>query len=398
MLLVNSRLFLSGLLVACFYGTASAETKLDYSQGPVLNSNRIIGMSGAFVSIAEGADAHLINPASFAMRAPHSRNDFFDWDWSLYYLSDAVSRDGSTPEAGAPAGFVDSTDFFGLGIDARFGIVGFGLHAYSKTYDVSLPTYSAEGRLLESNYRLNQTIFALGVGMAAPWFDMTFGLSLKGGNFGIEGSTAGTLLDLNGVGVSGGAVWHPRGKPYRAGMVVTSRVRVATVETLPPPEFSGLEVQSMAVPGRASFGGSWMFGERHYNPTQTWGMDAFTVSNESHQRRRQYILASMDLVLDMPTDDTISVASFLRGPAQVSGRSLTASPRAGVESEFWPNRMRARSGVYYEPSRVESASGRVHFTAGADLRVSFITAWNLNFVVDLAPNYVNGGLGLSFWH
>lgn len=54
-----------------------AQTRIDYSQGPILNSNRIIGMSGAFVSVAEGADAHLVNPASFAMRARHVRNDFF---------------------------------------------------------------------------------------------------------------------------------------------------------------------------------------------------------------------------------------------------------------------------------------------------------------------------------
>lgn len=355
-------------------------------------------MSGAFVSVAEGADAHLINPASFAMRTAHRRNEFFDWDWSLYALADVVAGDSFTPEAGTPEGFVDSTRFLGLGLDARFGLVGVGLHAYSKTYEVSLPTYTGEGRLIETNYVLTQTILAFGLGMAAPWIDSTFGISLKGGNFDIDGSTAGPLLKLNGLGVSAGAVWHPKNKPYRAGMVVTSRVRAADAEAVPPADFSNLSVQSMAVPGQAAFGGSWMFGKRRYNPAQTWGMDAFTASPDERKIRREYILASVDLVLEMPTDETISVASFLRGPPLASGRNLTVSPRAGVESEFWANRMRARSGVYYEPSRVESASGRMHFTAGADLRVSFITDWNLNFVVDMAPNYLNGGLGLSFWH
>ncbi len=389
---------LSILFSTLICGSAWGQTKVDYSQGPVLSSNRIIGMSGAFVSVAEGADAHLINPASFAMRTTHRRDEFFDWDWSLYYLSDAVARDGSTPEAGTPDGFVDSTSFVGLGLDARFGIVGFGLHTYAKTYDVSLPTFSNDGRLIESNYTLTQTILALGVGMAAPWIDCTFGISLKGGNFDIDGTTVGPLLKLNGIGVSAGGVWHPKGKPYRAGMVVTSRVRVANVDALPPPEFSNLNVESMAVPGQAAFGASWMIGKRRYNPPQTWGMDAFKASVADSEIRREYILASVDLVLDMPTDDTISVASFLRGPALASGRTLTISPRAGVESEFWPNRMRARSGVYYEPSRVESASGRMHFTLGADLRVPFVIDWNVNFVVDIAPSYVNAGLGLAFWH
>jgi len=180
---------LSILFSTLICGSAWGQTKVDYSQGPVLSSNRIIGMSGAFVSVAEGADAHLINPASFAMRTTHRRDEFFDWDWSLYYLSDAVARDGSTPEAGTPDGFVDSTSFVGLGLDARFGIVGFGLHTYAKTYDVSLPTFSNDGRLIESNYTLTQTILALGVGMAAPWIDCTFGISLKGGNFDIDGTT-----------------------------------------------------------------------------------------------------------------------------------------------------------------------------------------------------------------
>ncbi|MEZ4458428.1 MAG: hypothetical protein R3E66_01610 [bacterium] len=371
---------------------------MDYTQGPVLSSNRIMGLGGAFVSVAEGADAHLINPAAFAMRYPHRRNDFFDWDWSFYFLSDVVSREDSAPEAGMPPGIVDDTSFAGLALDFRFGIGGGGAHTYVKSYDVTLPTYGENGELLETNYMLEQSILALGVGVALPWFDTTLGLALIGGNFSIAGASAGTLLALSGVGVSAGAVWHPTGKPYRLGMVVNSRVRVANVETLPPPEFSNLDVTSMAVPGRATFGGSWMFWDREYNPVQTWGMDAFADPAAHETLQRRYVLVSADLLLDMPTDETISVSSFLRGPAQPSGKSLTASPRLGIESEFWANRMRARTGTYYEPSRLESASGRMHWTAGLDVRVHFFWDWKLNVVFDAAPQYFNSGVGLGFWH
>lgn len=388
--------FVVGAIGLLFPTLGLAQTRIDYSQGPILNSNRIIGMSGAFVSVAEGADAHLVNPASFAMRARHVRNDFFDWDWSLYFLSDFVSDDGSRPEASTPEGLVDGTTFGGVGLDCRTGVMGFGAHGYSKEYHIQMGTYSDTGELLEASYQVTQSIVTLGVGMAAPWIETTFGLAILGGSFRIEGATLGPVLELNGVGVNVGGVWHPQGKPYRVGLAMNAPVQVADVEELPPTEI-GFDVESMAVPGRITVGGSWMFGPRVYNPAQTWGMEMFNSYGPGPGERR-YVLVSGDLALDMPTQNTVAAASVFRGPPEVSGQSATLSPRLGAESEFWPDRMRARSGLYYEPSRVQRASGRLHWTAGVDVRMRLGWDWNVNAVMAVAREYRNVGLGLSFWH
>ena len=56
-----------------------------------------------------------------------------------------------------------------------------------------------------------------------------------------------------------------------------------------------------------------------------------------------------------------------------------------------------RGGTYVEPSRFEPTA-RIHGTAGVDLRVPLVWDWRLSITIDGATQYLNGGLGLGFWH
>ena len=87
-------------------------------------------------------------------------------------------------------------------------------------------------------------------------------------------------------------------------------------------------------------------------------------------------------------------------------RSVTASVRLGVEIEPWPDRLKLRGGGYFEPSRFEGVAGRMHATAGLDVRLfewdlfGLVpgTAWRLSLVGDVARRYVDWGIGIGFWH
>ncbi|HAN31017.1 MAG TPA: hypothetical protein DCQ06_05415, partial [Myxococcales bacterium] len=56
-----------------------------------------------------------------------------------------------------------------------------------------------------------------------------------------------------------------------------------------------------------------------------------------------------------------------------------------------------RSGLYYEPSRYQSTTGRLHWTAGADLRVPIQLDFRLSAVLDVASEYSKVAFGLGLW-
>ena len=70
----------------------------------------------------------------------------------------------------------------------------------------------------------------------------------------------------------------------------------------------------------------------------------------------------------------------------------------GLDSEFWPFRMRGRLGSYFEPSRNHGVGGRLHGTLGADLRLfQLIWQWRLGVACDLAQRYLNSTLSIGLW-
>ena len=137
---------------------------------------------------------------------------------------------------------------------------------------------------------------------------------------------------------------------------------------------------------------------------------------------REYLLVTADLLVTGAVDKGVSLEQFIGqgkfapvGPCQVvaSGPSMNFSPRVGLEFEPVPNRLRARLGSYYEPTRFQYAPepcndrvGRQHFTFGADVK-AFSTTWfglasertyKVQFYGDFAPRYQSLGAGLGAWY
>ena len=97
------------------------------------------------------------------------------------------------------------------------------------------------------------------------------------------------------------------------------------------------------------------------------------------------------------------VEAFLVRRLQRSGAATTLSPRLGLEQEWLPGRLRVRAGSYWEPTRFEGVRGRMHVTAGGELRLfSFRFRGTerrvaIALAIDGARRFGNAGLSAGFW-
>jgi hypothetical protein len=121
---------------------------------------------------------------------------------------------------------------------------------------------------------------------------------------------------------------------------------------------------------------------------------------------RERILLLASVLLTGPSTSAVSVEGFLDQRVETVGRTVSATPRVGLEGEPLRDRMQLRVGTYVEPSRYEAGTPRQHFTFGGDVRLVPCTFWGLfpkdpwkiGFVVDAAPRYTNYGLAIGTWH
>jgi len=106
------------------------------------------------------------------------------------------------------------------------------------------------------------------------------------------------------------------------------------------------------------------------------------------------------------TQEAVSIEGFLDQRTETVGRSVSLTPRVGMEGEPLRDRMLLRVGTYVEPSRYDDGTLRQHFTFGTDVRLFPLdfwgllpeANWKLGLFVDLAPRYANGGIGIGEWH
>jgi hypothetical protein len=128
---------------------------------------------------------------------------------------------------------------------------------------------------------------------------------------------------------------------------------------------------------------------------------------EYQSMRRPYLLASASLLVIGKLEEAVGVESFLERVVARSGESVNYSPRLGVESEFVPNLLKLRAGVYGEPSRFTTGDPRLHGTFGFDVRLFPWTVfglfdddafWRLSASVDASSRYLSWGVSVGVWH
>lgn len=381
---MNFRLALLSLLLcpATLVAQELRPTAMEFPERPIVNSNRVIGLGGAYVGVAEGADGHLYNPASFANRFAYSRDQLVDWDWTVYWLN--------LPRHRHPD--ITSTDadsfYLGAGVDLKVAGFGAGFHVFSSSYDFSRDQ-------TDDRIALSETILALGFGYAFPIVDLAVGTSLHATSSEIAQNDEGFLLSATGSGINVGLLWSPTHYPLRIGATFRSRILKDDIQE-EDSEASFLP-ETVEEPARIVFGASYMFGERKYNPRPTYGIP--TIKKEPTTWGRRYILIAYDVVYTAPAgQDAISINGFLNEDFELSGEEGLFSMRVGVESEIIGNWLRLRTGYYPETSRIKGRAGRHHWTAGADLKIPVFWDWRLNTALDISSGYFNYGIGLGFWH
>lgn len=385
---------LVGFCTLAAASTASAQVELqrrvrvDFYQGPIVSSSRVIGLGGAYVSVAEGADGHLVNPAAFAVRYPYTADDWFDWDVSLSWLNLAPGQ-ADLDQSGRPGDF-EEAQLLQLGFNVKFGRHGFGLHLAGQTFTLER-TLEAEPERIQYGQTLG------GPGYAYAFLDgqLTVGWLILGGTAQVERVAGGqAIAKVTGGGSLLGALYGPFDRPWRVGATLRTEVIGK--------EFSGeaeaadrLVPGELVVPWELAVGVSRQWGERVYNRRPTFGDEGATPAPPPGRRG---LLASADLLLTGPVEHAVSARAFLDGDGRASGQEASLSLRAGAEAEIFPDFMAIRAGTYYEPSRLEAFAGRWHGTAGIDVRYELWWNGKVAAVIDLAEGYLNWGLGLGFWH
>ncbi len=203
----------------------------------------------------------------------------------------------------------------------------------------------------------------------------------------------------NGNALAVGMVVRPHDHPMRFGATARLKIDASRDGAGNQAQVSDLFIPDrLEAPWQIAAGGAYSFGEKQLNLRNAYGntsVEAETVD----PTKRSYLVVAGDIVVIGSTSDAVGRGGWLNGQAQPAGRRAGISPRLGVESEFLENLMRARAGTYWEPSRFAATDGRLHATAGFDVRLfKLIWEWRVTGSVDLARDYHNFGISLGFWH
>jgi hypothetical protein len=198
---------------------------IDLYQGPVLSANRVTGLGGAFVAIADGVEGSAMNPAATAARLPYSYGHF-DYDLGVGITFPSAIKNTDFWNSGHRTELPKSKSFgflfFNLALQLQFGTWGLGLSTDFQQYSLlrgvepgdnarrdRLAAQIAIGHLqLAHSFADGQLL--VGVGMR------TTGLSVNK-----EGPTSVAsqqeLFSTVGLGFETGVIWQPTDWPIRFG-------------------------------------------------------------------------------------------------------------------------------------------------------------------------------------
>ncbi|MCO4762314.1 MAG: hypothetical protein KC502_12465 [Myxococcales bacterium] len=373
-------------------------SNLDFFQGPLANDGRVTGLGGAYVSVAEGVAGHLVNPAAFTVRPFTFANEWFDWDVGFSVLT-GVGADNDLDMSGNGS-IGDETTAGQFGLNLKFGRFGIGVHTVNQQHTLSVGQ-SPDGKDL--NWTVAQAYGGIGLGWAFMDQQWSVGVLIGIATAKISSPNPDAPLADFSTGLhpsTFGVLYSPRSQPLRVGLTFRLPQRMVQEDAMRVGKLGPLSLpESVQMPGQFAIGASWQFGERQRNVRPSYGrkkMPPGSVPNPD--LRRQYTLVSADLVIDGNVNNGIGARSYLDNVHQTSGADTVVSVRFGAESEVLANRLQIRTGSYFEPNRFSGPAGRMHWTGGADVRVTALWDWRINFVFDVASGYKNIAFGLGLWH
>jgi hypothetical protein len=261
---------------------ATSSYSIDLYQGPVSAGNRVIGLGGAYVAIAEDVDGDLQNPAAPGVRP------FFSIERFDYWLGLGLTFPGRLSSidffnSGSETGFRGATDkplfltpaanlqwgTFGLGVTVELSTYGFENGAgAAPTADASLEVGLQTYHVQLANAFLDGQLIA-GVGWRRLTMTLDAGLA--------DGDTQ-NLFDTSGSGIELGVVFRPNLAPYRLGAAFRSAIdtQPSFSRSLLPREDGDIVVENggatlylperVSLPWDINLGAAVQFGKRPLNP------------------------------------------------------------------------------------------------------------------------------------
>jgi hypothetical protein len=375
-------------------GAPAAAHTLEFFQGPIVSSNRVIGLGGAYIAVAEGTDGHLVNPVAWTLRSRESLDTHFDWDAGFSMLSLSSGEALDIDQSGA-TGLFDRGYHLQLGGNLKFGRHGFGIQGTTQTYELSV----SPDEIRQEDIRYAQSFTTVGYAYAFLDGALTCGvsISLVSARLGPQDDTeTNEDVVVSGGGLLLGVLWAPPEQAFRLG--ATARNHMPGEDVTGQSNFTALDApERITAPWQLGLGGAYMLGPRVFNPKPSFGAHPEGQAPKRIDAHR-YVLLAADLVATGPSGaGTIGTQGYLRNQPRAVGQSTTIALRMGAESEVIERLLRLRGGSYYEPSRFEDG-GRIHGTLGFDLRAPLWFDWKINAVIDIADGYINGGVGVGLWH
>ncbi|MCB9584413.1 MAG: hypothetical protein H6718_03405 [Polyangiaceae bacterium] len=263
----------------------TSEYTVDLYQGPVTASSRVIGLGGAYVSIAEGVEGMSQNPAAPAVRTPWSV-DSFDYDLALGLTFPSSIRGNDFYNTGEGPTELDAGSdgllFLTPAAVLQDGAWGYGVSISFANFSLSRRDETADSQRnlvaqfveldLVSAYGFMQNQFSLGVGLR------NVGLVVAREN--ADGSKE-DLFTTSGFAPMVGVLWRPEEQPFRVGAAykhqVETQVDAASQVTanadgdlvLGPGGTDPNSIwlpRNMKQPWEASLGLALQFGPRPLNP------------------------------------------------------------------------------------------------------------------------------------
>lgn len=368
---------------------------LDLYSGGVIGSVRVIGMGGTSIALAEGSVGTLSNAAAVAVRRM-TKSSTWAWD---FHLDGQLAAFGSDFDNN---GLLDTEDASSqlatAGLVIQYGPWGFGISATASSTLIVEDDGddSTEDDVLQPQGTIGRVV----VGYSFGREEHTMGLSLRFGSLAMLRPTDGvgdlTMFTVAGPSAEYGYLWRPPGTGLRVGGNVALPVRThgVTVGDCDPTACEGYILPArVEVPWMISAGVAYRLGPTPWNQRV-----------QTQYRDERALVVGSDVVLTGPVDDGHGLEAFARHQLQRSGEHPVVTVRVGAELELFPGWLRVRAGSYWEPARFEGASGRLHGTAGADVRLVQFSlldkAYRLQLAAtaDVADRYGNTGVSIGFWH
>lgn len=404
----------------------TADKRLLLSEGVLRGSPRLLGIAGAFVGVAEGAEGMTRNPAAAASKSPFFESDLaVDFGAAAHFLPPWAVRDqdwdndGRLDQVSAQGGealSVLGTQVLYLAGSVRWRSVGLGLGVDLQNFLAKTP---ADGQDFESYLNLNfaHAFGSLAVSLVEDQFLLGLGVESTNAFFiyseqpvGQRLPTPKDTLVYSGWGVQFGGLWRPKDQDYRLGF--SFRPRTSGRPLVQREDIAGfVPFSEIVAPARLSLGGSIALGRagRHYNITSRDGWARLRQPNPdgspAFSAAMTKWLLTTQLDVYFPVSNATYAAAFLEQrfatPALTAGDRISFQPRAAVEKELIEDLLRLRLGAYLEPPLVASAPElRPHLTFGGQVYLFTLFEQRVSFGLsfDFARRYQNLSVAFLIWN